>query len=384
MLAKIIKATGWRKPITVSTLSGYITAGHGRLHAAQHKGWAEVPIDYQGYDSEEQELADVLADNAIAELAEYDFSVLEDDLRLLATQEFDLELTGISEEELDELLKEADGGGAGSDVPPQLDRADELRDKWEVDNGQIWELGGHLLLCGDCTVSHNIEKILGKSNVDLVVTDPPYGVSYADKNAMLNRLDNGNRIQKTINNDHLSVDETRKLWTSAWKMTRPFLADHCVYYITGPQGGDLLLNLFRSLEDGGLPLRHMLIWVKNNHVLGRCDYHYKHEPILYGWVKTHRFMGDRSNNSVWEIDKPQRSEYHPTTKPVELYMRAIRNSSKRKEIVYEPFCGSGTAIIACEQLGRCCRAIEIDPGYVAVALQRWADMTGQTPKLKSD
>jgi DNA modification methylase len=125
----------------------------------------------------------------------------------------------------------------------------------------------------------------------------------------------------------------------------------------------------------------MLIWVKNNHVLGRCDYNYKHEPILYGWIKKHRFFGDHSNTSVWEIDRPTTAKEHPTMKPVALYVKAIENSSQKGEIVLEPFSGSGTCIMACEQTGRFCRAIELMPGYVAVALERWSELTGEQPEL---
>ena len=153
------------------------------------------------------------------------------------------------------------------------------------------------------------------------------------------------------------------------------------YYVTGPQGGDLLLLLLLALRESGFPLRHMLIWAKNNHVLGRADYHYQHEPILYGWVEgaAHRFYGTHGETSLWPIDKPLKSDLHPTMKPVELYARALRNSSAPGDIVADIFAGSGTAILAAEQLGRRCYAMELDPTYVAIILQRYLDTTGTRP-----
>jgi len=239
----------------------------------------------------------------------------------------------------------------------------------------------HRLLCGDCATEANI--LFNGDLFDLLVTDPPYGVSYAAKNEFLNAIARGNRIQKPIESDHKTPEQMSEFWRVCFGAIRTFSRPGAGYYVTGPQGGDLLLLLLLALRDSGFPLRHMLIWAKNNHVLGRCDYNYKHEPIIYGWVEGsgHKFFGGGGETSLWEINKPQKSDMHPTTKPVELFARAIKNSTSAGEIVYDPFLGSGTTLIACEQLGRRCRAIEISPGYVAVALQRWADATGKTPKL---
>jgi DNA modification methylase len=220
---------------------------------------------------------------------------------------------------------------------------------------------------------------MGGEKAGLMVTDPPYGVSYADKNAFLNAADKGNRIQTQIEGDHQTPAEVDALWRAAFRVWRGFVGKGACYYVTGPQGGDLLLLLLLALRDTGWPLRHMLIWAKNNHVLGRCDYNYKHEPIIYGWVDGgHKWYGDH-DVSLWEVDKPTKSEFHPTTKPVELFARAVGNSSADGGLVVDPFLGSGTTLIACEQLHRKCRAVEISPGYVAVTLERWHQMTGKTP-----
>jgi DNA modification methylase len=263
---------------------------------------------------------------------------------------------------------------------PQIDRADALRKKWKVERGQMWKLGEHRLLCGDSSVGDNLKRLFGSERANILITDPPYGVSYASKNEFLNSVGRGNSIQKPIAGDHQTPEQMSVFWIAAFTALRGMLVPGAAYYVTGPQGGDLLLLLL-ALRESGYPLRHMLIWVKNNHVLGRCDYHYKHEPICYGWVDgIHKFYGGSSQFSTWEINKPNSSPLHPTMKPVELYIKAMENSSRVGDIVAEPFCGSGTSILASEQLGRRCRAMEIDPGYVAVTLQRYKDAFGEEPK----
>ena len=240
--------------------------------------------------------------------------------------------------------------------------------------GDLWILGKHRLLCGDCRNATG--SVMDKDLYDLLVTDPPYGVSYASKNEFLNAIAPGNRIQTPIAGDHQTPEEMETFWREAFTAVRAFAKPGTSYYVTGPQGGDLLLLLL-NLRASGFPLRHMLIWAKNNHVLGRSDYNYKHEPIIYGWVEgAHRYCGGASETSLWEIDKPHESKLHPTMKPVELYARAIRNSSTEGEIVLDPFCGSGTCVIAAEQLSRRCYGLEIDPHYCDVIVERWQNLTG--------
>jgi DNA modification methylase len=242
-------------------------------------------------------------------------------------------------------------------------------------HGDIYKLGDHLLYCGDLkTLELNFQA-------DLLVTDPPYGVSYASKNKMLNALNKGNRIQKAIENDHKTSDEMFDLWKLWFAKIKTCLKGGASYYITGPQGGDLLLLLLQSIKETGFTLKHMLIWKKNNHVLGRCDYHYKHEPIIYGWINDHKFYGGRSETSVWEINKPHKSDLHPTMKPVELYARAIKNSSKEGDLVFDAFGGSGTCLIACEHLKRKAVLTEIDPAYCDVIVERWEILTGKKSEL---
>ena len=276
---------------------------------------------------------------------------------------------------------------AEAEQPPddpgaQVDKADELRQKWGVETGQLWKLGEHRLICGDCTDRAVVDAVAFGDRMDLWLTDPPYAVSYADKNRYLNAVAFGNRIQVPIENDHLSLEDAADLWERAARIALEVCADHAPYYWFACQGGDQMMMMMMRLSEAGWRVRHELIWVKNNHVLGRTDYNYKHEPILYGWKKDgkHRFFGG-FQTSVLEFPKPQNSDLHPTTKPVELIERLIANSSQAGEIVLDTFLGSGTTLIACERLGRRCRAVEISPGYVGVALQRWADMTGGVPEL---
>ena len=203
-------------------------------------------------------------------------------------------------------------------------------------------------------------------------------MSYASKNEFLNALDKGNRVQTEIENDHKKPEEMSAFWVATFTTVREHMRPGASYYVTGPQVGDLLLLLLLALKEGGFPLRHMLVWAKNNHVLGRSDYHYKHEPILYGWVEgAHTFYGGHSETSLWPIDKPHKSDLHPTMKPVALFAKDIENSTKSGETILDPFLGSGTTLIACEQLGRTCYGMEISPQYCQVIIDRWERLTGQ-------
>ena len=306
--------------------------------------------------------------------------------QLLADVETGVDLTAIfRDDEIEELLAGVRDDPA-EDPGAQMSKADELQEKWGTALGQVWELGEHRLVCGDCTDPSVVEAVMGEGGrYDLLVTDPPYGVSYADKNKFLNAIARGNRIQTPIEGDHKTPGEMSHFWRTAFSVIREYAKPGACYYVTGPQGGDLLLLLLLALQDSGFPLRHMLIWAKNNHVLGRSDYNYKHEPIIYGWVDGagHKFYGVAGETSLWEIPKPQKSDLHPTTKPVELFERAIRNSTLRGDVVLDPFAGSGTTGIACQRLGRKARLIEIDPKYCAVILQRFADM-GLSPAIIED
>lgn len=290
-----------------------------------------------------------------------------------------LEAAGWGGDEIQELLDRIeadesgvfDGAGIDDEVPDVPDGPTVCQ------LGDVWQLGRHTLVVGDSTDAANYPP---PETVALLVTDPPYVVSYADKNALLNAADGGDRSERQIANDHMKPEETQRLWIAVFKCCEAAMAPGAAYYVTGAAMGDLLLLLLLALKEAGLPPRHGLVWLKNNHVLGFTDYNYKHEPITYGWKEGgHKFYGDGTDKSVWEIDKPSSSKLHPTMKPVELYEKAIRNSSQKGELVLEPFAGSGTAILACESTGRTCHAIELDPHYADVICARFQRATSQKP-----
>jgi site-specific DNA-methyltransferase (adenine-specific) len=344
---------------------GRVIAGNQRLRAVQELGWETVPVVYADLD-EGRAREWALRDNN--QYGEWDEQALAEYLAEMSAAGAELARTGFTDRELERLLRAAALELVDPDPPP-------LPQEAESKPGEVYELGPHRLLCGDATDPEQVRELLAGEVVDVLWTDPPYGVSYADKNAFLNRLDKGNRIQAPIEHDHATPEEMARFWRSAFGAVRPVLRAGAAYYVTGPQGGDLLLHLLMALRDSGFPLRHMLVWAKNNHVLGRSDYQYKHEPILYGWVDgaAHAFYGEAGETSLWEIPRPQRSDLHPTMKPVELIGRALRNSSLAGQLVLDPFAGSGSTLIAADQLDRRCFCIEIDPGYCDVIRQRYTD-----------
>jgi len=263
------------------------------------------------------------------------------------------------------------------------DLADELRKKWGTQTGQLWQIGAHQIICGDCTDATKVERLfqdVGSARFRMIATDPPYGVSYAAKNEFLNALDRGNRVQRPIANDH-DADAAPPLFSAALKVATTHAEKGAACYATVPSG-TLLPDFISAFKQSGFSFKTLLVWVKNQFVLGRSDYQYRHEHILYGWIENgaHYFIDDRSQDSVFEIDKPHVSATHPTSKPIELISRMISNSSRAGELVYDPFAGSGTSIVAAHQLGRVGFGCEIDASYVAVVLERLS-ILGLEPEL---
>jgi DNA modification methylase len=378
---------GFVQPILVDETTGKLVAGHGRVEALerQKKAGEDLPVGVRvkngdwlvpvirgvAFASEREAEAYLLADNRLVELGGWDDDALRVMLSRVMSSEINLDGVGWSKSDLDSLFATAElpHDLADFDVEPPVPAAPISK------GGDLWLLGEHRLLCGSC---ENVSKLMGDARADLLVTDPPYGVNYASKNAFLNVMDKGNRVQKPIAHDHHPPAEMGILWKTWFSAVRSVLRGGAAYYVTGPQVGELLLLLLQALRDSGFPIRHMLVWAKNQLVLGRCDYHYQHEPIIYGWLDGagHRLVEDRGETSLWQIPKPRVSDLHPTMKPVELYARAMRNSSVQGEIVLDPFVGSGTCLVAAEKMGRRCFAAEIEPHYVDVAIERWAQMSG--------
>lgn len=363
---------GQQRPL-LATPDGTVIAGNHTYLAAVESGWTHVAVVRS--DLTETEIdAYLVADNRLSDLGTYDDANLADLLTSLQVDERGLAGTGYDDGFLTGLLAELKRNERAVDP----DDAPPLPEEPRSEPGEVYELGAHRLVCGDCREPKAMEELMQQDTAHLLWTDPPYGVSYAAKNEYLNAIAPGNRIQVPIDGDHQSPQEMSNLWVAAFSQARAWMTPGAAYYVTGPQGGDLLLLLLLALRESGFPLRHMLIWAKNHHVLGRSDYHYQHEPIVYGWVKgAHKFHGPSGATSLWLIDRPHSSKLHPTMKPVELVRRSLTNSTEAGQNVLDPFAGSGTTMIAAEEMGRRCLAMEIDPAYCDVIRQRYADYTGQ-------
>jgi len=364
----------------------YILAGHGLWEAIKSRGDDLIEIKDRSDLSLEESILLMESDNASPFGSRPDVAQMSDNMKKAQGLVIDNERMTAMLDRAKKLHGVVDvANGNGEDTPLKIDKADELRQKWGTETGQLWQLEKHRIICGDCTDKTVVEMMMKGERATFIFTDPPYGVSYVDKNTSLNAVSKGNLIQTPIENDCLSLEETaQKIWRKAFENMFDFSHPGCVYYITMPQGGNQMMMMMMMTSASWL-VKHELIWVKNQMVIGRSDYHYKHEPILYGWKPgaAHYFINDRTQTSIWEIDRPNRSDLHPTTKPVKLVERALSNSSKPGDICMDPFLGSGTTLLACHNLHRQCRGVEISPAYIAVCLERFLGHTGIEPKLVS-
>ena len=364
LLAQIIKKTGWRAPITVSNLSGFIVKGHGRLQAAKAAGFKHCPVEYQNFSDEEEEMAALLADNKLAELAEIDVEKLTE---IFKDYEFeDLSLTGYSQEEFDELVdvfEEAELLGDPDEVPEEVETRCKL--------GDIWKLGNHRLMCGDSTIITDVEKLMNGMRADLFLTDPPYNVNYEGKT----------KDKLKIENDKMNDGNFRQFLQDAFSAADIVMKEGAVFYIWHADSEGY--NFRGACKDVGWTVRQCLIWNKNSMVMGRQDYHWKHEPCLYGWKDgaSHLWASDRKQTTVIDFNKPQRNGEHPTMKPVGLFDYQIKNNTKGGDIVLDLFGGSGTTLIACEQNKRVGYLMELDPHYCDVIITRWETLTGKKAVL---
>ena len=371
-IAASIAEFGFTNPILAGA-DGVIVAGHGRLAAAHKLGLALVPVVVLEHLSPTQRRALVIADNRIAENAGWDEAMLRIELVTLQDDDFDVSLTGFDADALAELLADEDGNGDGEtddDAVPEITETPITRP------GDVWLLGGHRLLCGDSTKAECFEQLLQGAQVDMVFTDPPYNVNYA--NTAKDKMRGTNRA---ILNDNLGDG----FYDFLLAALTPTIAN-CrggIYVAMSSSELDVLQSAFR--EAGG-KWSTFVIWAKNTFTLGRSDYQRQYEPILYGWPEgaTRHWCGDRDQSDVWQIKKPHKNDLHPTMKPVELVERAIRNSSRPGNVVLDPFGGSGTTLIAAEKSGRLARLIELDPKYVDVIVRRWQDWTGKQATRESD
>lgn len=405
LLKKSIEEFGFVSPCLIDADYNLI-AGHGRVTAAKEMGMTEVPCLFIEGLTETQRRAYILADNKMTELGEWDEDILTKELESLKDIGFDINLTGFSIDDID---------------IGDIDFTD-IDQKWNEDNpngylggesrnirkGQVWKLGNHRLMCGDSTKTEDVLKLMGGETADLFLTDPPYNVDYAGKNETLNLIDKGSRIQKDIENDLMTDNAFENFLTDAFYAANNFLKEGGVFYLWH---SDFSRKQFISaIEKIGWISRETLIWVKNQFVIGRQDYHHRYEPCLYGWKDGagHYFIDDRTQDDVFDITKiddmneeelrsyvkdliekstiiyerkPAISDLHPTMKPINLFKRLIVNSSREGENVLDLFGGSGTTIIAAEQTNRKAFVMELDPEYVEATIQRWEQFTGEKAEL---
>ncbi len=371
-IAASIREFGWTNPVLVGA-DGIIIAGHARLAAARKLGITEVPVIVLDHLSETQRRALVLADNRLPLNAAWDEEMLRVELESLREEEFDLDLAGFSSEELDALLRDEPVAAEGLTDEDSVPEAPEAA---VTVAGDLWRLGEHRLLCGDSTQMEAVEKVLAGGLADMAFLDPPYNVNYGA--TMKDKL--RGKSHRKIANDNLGDGFEQ------------FLHDACLNLLTVTKGAvyicmssSELHTLHRAFTKAGGHWSTFVIWAKNTFTMGRADYQRQYEPILYGWKEgtDHFWCGARDQGDVWFVKKPVANDLHPTMKPVELVERALRNSSKSRDTVLDPFGGSGSTLIACERTGRQARLIELEPKYCDVICQRYMDFSGKAVTLES-
>lgn len=375
-LEGVLNEVGWVQDVIINQHTGHLVDGHLRVSLALRRGEQEVPVKYVDLTEAEEALA----------LATTDAEKLDELLRDVAAGESAVQEMLAELAEQHGLYSEPDA--PVDDPGAQVDKADELRQKWGVERGQLWEIPSlsvpgksHRLLCGDSTSAEDVARLMDGAKVSLVWTDPPYGVAYQTKLSTEEAVArNRRRDGMEVENDALTPEATEALVTAALGNMCAHSASGASCYVASPPG-TLLPYFLSAFSASGFRFMHSLVWVKDVFVMGRADYHYRHESILYGWKEgAHYFVADRTLDSVFDVPRPKVSEYHPTMKPVELVAQMVRNSSKQGDLISDPFNGSGTTMVAAEQEGRVAYAIELAPKYVAVALERMSGM-GLEPRL---
>ena len=366
LIAGSIREFGFTNPVLVDGSNGII-AGHGRVMAAGKLGLAAVPVIELAHLSERQKRAYVLADNKLAERAGWDVEMLALEVADLGALGIDLIDLGFTGRELDELLRQHGADPREDDVPPvpavPVSRL-----------GDVWLLGPHRLICGDATDVATVSRVLNGVTPHLMVTDPPYGVSYDPDWRNRAGASETKRVGKVMNDD-------RADWRAAWAL----FAGEVAYVWHGALHAAVVAE---SLDAAGFAIRSQIIWAKERLVLSRGHYHWQHEPCWYAVRSsgTGHWSGDRKQTTLWTIPSGDQDAdtVHGTQKPVDCMRRPMLNNSSPGQAVYEPFCGSGSSLIAAETTGRVCHAVELDPAYVDVALQRWQAFTGKEAALEGD
>lgn len=362
-IAASIREFGFLSPILVAE-DNTILAGHGRLAAALKLGLKKVPCVKENHLTETQKRAYIIADNKLSLNAGWDSELLAVELSELEGADFNLDLLGFDEAELSSIF-DADKDVSDDD----FDVEKELEEPCFSKTGDIWTLGRHRIICGDATKLETYKTLLENTKVNLVVTDPPYNVNYEGSAGK-------------IKNDNMENDKFYQfLFNSFVNMEQAMADDASIYVFHADTEG---LNFRKAFQDAGFYLSGCCIWKKPSLVLGRSPYQWQHEPCLYGWKKKgkHKWYAGRKETSVWEFEKPKKNADHPTMKPIALLAYPIKNSSMTNSLVLDPFAGSGSTLIACEQTGRICYAIELDEKYCDVIVKRYIEQVGNDKSVK--
>lgn len=358
-LRSSLREFGFVNPVIIDRDFNVI-AGHGRILAAKEEGIAEVPCVFADHLSEAQKKAYIIADNRMAMDAGWDEELLRVEIESLQGMDFDPLLTGFDEKELAALFD--DGIEAKED---DFDVDAELQKPTFTKSGDVWTLGRHRLVCGDSTKAETYTLLMDGVKANLVITDPPYNVNYEGSAGK-------------IKNDNMVGEKFYEFLLVAFQNMESVMAtDASIYVFHADTEG---LNFRRSFADAGFYLSGCCIWKKQSLVLGRSPYQWQHEPVLYGWKKNgkHQWYTGRKETTIWEFDKPKKNGDHPTMKPIPLLAYPIRNSSMANSVVLDPFGGSGSTLIACEQTDRICRIIELDEKFCDVIVNRYIEQTDST------
>lgn len=353
-----LREFGFINPVIIDREFNVI-AGHGRILAAKEEGIEKVPCVFVDYLTPAQKKAYILADNRMAMDAGWDEELLRVEIEALQAESFDVGLTGFDEKDIAELFAGEDDDAQDDD----FDVDEELQKPPVTKNGDVWLLGNHRLICGDSTKAETYEVLMNGKKANLVVTDPPYNVNYEGS---------AGKIQ----NDSMKEDVFEKFLLDAYTQMNAAMADDASIYVFHSDSHGLAFR--KAFEEAGFYLSGCCIWKKQSLVLGRSPYQWQHEPCLFGWKKNgkHQWYSDRKQTTIWEFDKPKKNGDHPTMKPIPLIAYPIRNSSMSNCIVLDPFGGSGSTLIACEQLGRICHTIELDEKYCDVIVKRYIEQVG--------
>lgn len=369
-IKKSLTEFGYVAPVIVNA-DMTVIGGHQRLKVLKELGYTEIECNIVDLDKNKEKALNI-ALNKIT--GEWDNGKLEELLAELKEADIDMDMTGFSFDEVDNILKDITGSKEDDfDLDEALNEIEEPVSK----PGDIWILGKHRLMCGDSTSKDDIEKLMNNHKSDMVFTDPPYLMNF-DGNVHADGSKSFNASHGKIKNDNMTREEGDEFILKIFENIRKY--NKGAYYVCFYRLG--LDYIFRALDKLNNRYKALIIWNKGNHTLSNSDYMSKYEPIVYGWFASHLFYGNRSNFDIWDIERTKKNDLHPTMKPVDLVVQAIKNSSKTEDIILDLFGGSGTTLIAAEQMNRMCYMMELDPKYCDVIIKRWESLTGEKAILE--